>query len=375
MTTPDLHFTEHEALEARLVRAYAGEIPQALSDRMDERISTAIEAGRPWAARHPFVPLPRLALPHLPIPRPLRVAAVIPVIVALVMLNTVSSTGGTQGFFDQEGGAPWRQSTKLELTTTVDGYQATLHRAYADANLMLLGVTITDARAQGWWDFGGVSVSDSSGAKWENETATSSGAGVTSHGLWRFSATAGPAPAGRRAFTATVRINSNRGEPPMPSTFDPNTRDPSKYFATVEFHFSFELTVAGGSDTSLNVSAESQGVTITLDRIVTSPAMVRLTLHLRGAFPAGSDGWIPIAYLKHNGTDIPVGSESAALGDAGQYSTGSGVTVETSQGVADPSGEWSLTATELTGNATDPGATWGHEVRIKGSWTLDFTLP
>lgn len=375
MTTPDLHFTEHDALEARLVRAYAGEIPQALSDRMDGRISTAIEAGRPWAARHPFVPLPRLALPHLPIPRPLRVAAVIPVLVALVMLNTVSSTGGTQGFFDQEGGAPWRQSTKLELTTTVDGYQATLHRAYADANLMLLGVTITDTRAQGWLDFGGVSVSDSSGAKWENETATSSGAGATSHGLWWFSATEGPAPAGRRAFSVTVKINSNRDLKTMPSTFDPSTWDPSKYFVPVEFHFAFDLAVAGGSDTRLNVSAESQGVTVTLDRIVTSPAMVRFTIHLRGAFPVGSDGWTPIAYVKHNGKEIPVGHESAPLGNAGQFTTGSEATLETSEGVVDPSGEWSLTTTELTGNATDPGANWGHEVRLTGSWTLDFTLP
>jgi hypothetical protein len=375
VTTPDLHVSGSEALEARLIRAYTVEIPHELAARMDERMATAIEAGQSWAPRRPRIALPRLDLAHLRVPRLLRAAAIIPVLVALVMINTVSETGGGQTFFDREGGAPWRQSTKLEVTTTVDGYQATLHRAYADANLMLLGLTMTDARALGSWDFGGVSVSDSSGAKWENETATSSAAGATSDGLWWFSAMAGPAPAGRRAFTATVRINSNRGEPPMPSTFDPNARDPSNYFVPVEFHFSFELTVAGGSDTSLNVSAESQGVTITLDRIVTSPAMVRLTLHVRGAFPAGSDGWTPIAYVKHNGTDIPVGSESAALGDAGQFSTGAGVTVETSQGVADPSGEWSLTATELTGNATDPGAMWGHEVRIQGSWTLDFTLP
>ena len=335
---------------------------------MDERIGKAIEAQLPWAPRRPIVALPRIAVPHVPIRHPLRVAAVIPVLLALVMLNVVAQTGGGQSFFDREGGYTWTHGQKLELTRTVGGYKVTLHRAYADANLLMLATTVVDVEQQGVWTWTS-SVADSSGTEWQQET----GGGLSSDSITYFSAISEPAPAGRRTFTVSYDVRSNR-EHAAPSSLD---RDPwvDTTYVHIPISISFDLTVAGGLDTRLNASTVSQGVTMTLDRITTAPAMVRLTLHLRGAFPAGSDGWLPIAFVTHNGRDVPVRNESAPLREDGQSATDSVVVIETNEGVDDPSGDWSVTASELTGNATEPGASWGHDVRLAGSWTLNFTLP
>jgi hypothetical protein len=368
VTTPDFHVSGHDALEALLLRTYTADIPETIAARLDENMARAIEARQPWYTGSPRVTFPRIALPRLPIPRPLRVAFVIPVVLALVMLNAVSQTGGAQGFFDREGGYTWTNGQKLELTETVAGYKVTLHRAYADANQLMLAATVVDVQQQGVWIWT-ASVVDGSGTGWVEETGTDE----PPDSLMYFSATTEPAQAGLHHFTATFDVRSNRQEP-TPSMLVSGPGDGTTY-TDIPISIPFDLSVGGGVDKKTSISAESQGITMTLDRITTAPSMVRITLHILGTFPEGSDGWLPTAFVTHNGMDLPVRNESGALGESCASAPGCVVTLETSEGVDDPDGDWSVTATEVGGNTTDPSASWGHEIAITGTWTLDFTLP
>jgi hypothetical protein len=168
-------------------------------------------------------------------------------------------------------------------------------------------------------------------------------------------------------------VRSNRQQPtPSPLVNDP--WDGTTY-TDIPISITFDLSVGGGVDKKTSSSIESQGITMTLDRITIAPSMVRITLHLLGTFPAGSDGWLPTAFVTHNGMDVPVRNESVALGESCMSAPGCVVTLETSEGVDDPDGDWSVRATEARGNTTDPSATWGHEIAITGTWTLDVTVP
>jgi hypothetical protein len=220
-----------------------------------------------------------------------------------------------------------------------------------------------------------VDVSDSAGVKWESRGGVGGArsAGSEQH-LLPYYATQAPAPASRRAFTVAVEVTASRPGKIAPASVNPNTWDPSEHFVPVKFSFSFDLTVAGGSATVLNASATSNGVTFTLDRMVTSPSMVVIAEHVDGTFPAGSYGWWPNVYsVTHNGKALAV-----SYGNVSNIPRGDGAWVgeiHTLVGVDDPSGDWTVTATELSGSAPTEGSNWDHEVRIQGNWTIHFTLP
>lgn len=138
---------------------------------------------------------------------------------------------------------------------------------------------------------------------------------------------------------------------------------------------SFDLPVRGGVDKKMSISTESQGITMSVERITTAPSMVRISLRLFGAFPVGSAGWLPTTDVELNGRDIPARNVSTSMGQLCTSAPGSLATLETSDGVDDPNGDWSVAATEMRGNVTDPRATWGHDSAISGDWTIHFTLP
>jgi hypothetical protein len=127
------------------------------------------------------------------------------------MFNAVSQTGGAQGFFDREGGYTWTHGQKLELTESVAGYNITLHRAYADANLLMLAVTVVDMQERGGWNWT-ASVLDGSGTVWSEETSS----GESADSLMYFSATAEPATAGLHHVTATFDMRYGH-QPPTPT--------------------------------------------------------------------------------------------------------------------------------------------------------------
>ena len=352
-----------EDLESLLGEAYAAEIPADLAAALGKRAAAVTQ----W---HPQTPrFPRLALPRLGLTRR-RGLAIVPMLMAILLaaavLMSTSASGGPAAFYNSNGGYMWDHAQVLGLTETVDGYQVTLERAYADANRMMVGITVVDT--QNRWtliDIGGVSVVDSAGGEWNWST----GAGdqvnaTTTANIFLFEHTPGLAAPGRREFSVTVSsVVGDDGRTPPP------TEDPSwatGHEIAVNATFSFELTVGGGSQATPLVSAQSNGVTITLERIITSPSAVRLELRLAGA-PSSGDSWMPNVYVSHAGQTLDGLMSTTAIGGS--------LTTVYAAGVEDPTGDWTVTASELIGSAPTEGSPWEHEVRFQGDWTLHFSLP
>jgi hypothetical protein len=339
-----------EDLESLLAEAYAVDIPTELAAELDRR-AAALRQWRPESAPRWRIARPswwRLVEPRLRgLVRTRRGRLVmIPILVAAILGTTAVAGSGFLSFsYPSEGGFTWQQGKQLGLTKTVDGFQLTLERAYADANKMMVAVTVSDQQNRGWSQvgvFSGVSVTDSSGAKWELDTGVGGpqGAATAANILW-FDATPGPAPAGRRGFTVTVSSVSVR---------DQAWRD-----VPVNASFSFDLTVASGFEAKPHASSESNdGVTFTLEGIVTSPSMVTIDLRIAGLPPYAEPGPIDVR-VSHAGQEVPVSDVMWVTAD-------SEITVRTSVGVDSPTGDWTVTVIKLVDLGTGP-------------WTLSFTIP
>ena len=342
---PDAGSTE--ALESRLVDAYTVVIPPQLGARLEQRVSAAIELWRPSNSAGTLPASPRR-----------RRLALIPVLLA-VFLVTAAAAAGFFHFYDEAGGLAWQRAEHLGLVQTVDGYRLTLERVYADANRMLVGVTVVDEQNRGWSQVAidDATVTDTSGGRWEEASGMSrpEGGGMATNLIW-FDAVPGPAVPGRRAFSLSV--------PEVAVIKVASTPTPWRN-VEVDVLFSFDLTVGGGAQATPHAAAESNGVTITLDRIVASPSTVRLELDVAGIPPA-STAWAPIMSVRHAGVDLAV-----VLTTSGG---GSGTTNWTSGGVDDPSGEWIVTVTEEVGEQYAEG-TADTQIRLHGPWILHFTLP
>lgn len=361
-----------ETLESHLVDAYAVDIPPHLAARLEQRVSAAIQLLQPSSSADPR-----------PANRGRRRLALIPVLLAVAMV-TVAAAGGVLHFYDEAGGLAWQRAEHLGLIKTVDGYRLTLERVYADANRMLVGVTVVDEQNRGWSQVGvdQATVTDSSGGQWEVGMGMSSpeDASVAANLFW-FEPMPGPAAPGRRAFSVSIPAVSVRDQttPPVteggPGLEDRTSPAPVGADGTwwpwhevkVDASFSFDLTVGGGSQATPHAVAKSNGVTFTLDRIVASASTVRLDLGVTGLPPSGI-GWAPIVSIRHAGQDF------AVTGVTGLIAGGPAATVWTSRGVDDASGEWIVTVTEEVGDQIVDG-TVGKQIRLTGPWVLAFTMP
>jgi hypothetical protein len=352
-------------LESLLARAYAAEIPADLAVTIEQRTAALAKWHPRPAPRWRLVRPSWLRIPAvwLRVPPIWRRLAMVPVVAAVLLsagmlMTSTSASGGPAGFYESEGGYMWQHAQTLGLSETVDGYQITLERAYADGNQMMLGITVADPQAR-WsvihlWR---VSVADSSGGEWFGFTSAGGPVNVTTscNILW-FEYTAGLAPPGRREFSVTVSSISVAPSPPA-----------DFLQVAMDVTFSFDLTVGGGSQATPNASSESNGVTITVERIISAPSAVRLELRVSHAPPSGSD-WLPNVFVSHAGQKLEAGREGTSMGSTL-------TTFYTGVGVDDPTGDWVVTASELIGSAPTEGIPWSHEVRFQGDWTISFSLP
>jgi len=343
-----------ELLESLLVDAYCAEIPQALAATLDKL--PADLAGR--GSQPARLPRPAQWWRSLPRRRRLTVAPVlVSVLLTAAFLVGTSASGGPAAFYDEDGGYMWQHAQVLRMDKVVDGYRITLERAYADANQMLVGITVVDTQNRSHdLRVGKVSVADSAGGTWENTTGGSDPVNVTTTAsLYLFDHDPGAAPSGRRKFSVTVATISGNSDAASPQDVPVNAE------------FDFELTVPAALEATPRASAVSNGVTLTVDRIITSPSAVRMELSVAGAPSSGHD-WTPIARVSHAGRELNGGHSSIAQGSA--------LTIlYTGDGVDDPTGDWTVTAGELMGSAPTEGSPWEHEVRVQGDWTIKFTLP
>ena len=361
-----------EALESHLADAYAVDIPPHLAARLEQRVSAAIQLLRPSSSADPR-----------PANHRRRRLALIPVLLAVVMV-TAAAAGGVLHFYDEAGGLAWQRAEHLGLIKTVDGYRLTLERVYADANRMLVGVTVVDEQNRGWSQVAveQVTVTDSAGGGWQTGMGASSpeDASVAANLFW-LEAAPGPAAPGRRAFSVSIPAVSVRDQTTPPATeggpgFEDGTSPAPVggdgtwwpwHEVKVDASFSFDLTVGGGSQATPHAVAESHGVTISLDRIVTSPSDIKLDLRMAGLPPSG-DGWAPIVSVRHAGQDLGV------AGVTGSRDGGFATTAWTSHGVDNASGDWIVTVTEVVGDQIVDGVVH-KQIRLQGPWVLTFTMP
>ena len=401
-----------EDLESLLAAAYAVDMPTDLGALVDRRVKRAVRDWRPqtsagWRQTRPR--WWRLAL----------IPGLAAVLTAALLLTT-SASGGPAAVYNTFGGYAWQHAEILGLTRTADGYRITLERAYADANQMMLAVTVVDTQNRGWSqvDLGSLSVSDSAGGDWTMATGITDPVAITYAATirWFEYARKGPAALGRRPFSVTVSSVLVRDREDGRATSD-LSRDPWRSVA-VNATFPFELTVGGGPQATVSggpqatvsggpqatalvggcspatvgvapqatvgggpqatvtvggspatphVWSESHGVTLTLESIVASPSQVRLELRLAGA-PSGGTYWSPIVdCVSHNGHNLDVAMQSSHLGSPL-------TTAYTSEGVEDPVGDWTVWVSQLMGDGTE-AANQGQDLRYLGNWTLHFSMP
>jgi len=367
VTTPDVHTTTADNLESNLARGYGVDLPRRLEGLIDRRVSAALEAA-PSAAQ----------ARRMPVLRRRRRLALIPLLAA-VFVVTAATAGGFLHFYEAEGGFAWQRAEQIGQTQVSDGFRITLQRAYADANEMMIALSIVDEQNRG----SGIevldsSVTDSSGDRWQVlKGVFSQGDPTASASMTWFEPTPGAATAGRRSFTLTVATIVVRGQPALPasgavcpeSSSAPTGDTPCNSFqeVAVDASFSFDLTVAGGSEATPDASAtSSDGMTVSVKRIVTSPSAVRLDIVATG-LPAEAAAWIPDVTLRHNGQNL-----GAEVRSGSRDESGASVTVWTTTGVDDASGVWTV---DLTTEANKLILEGQPPIPAPGPWTLEFSLP
>jgi hypothetical protein len=342
-----------EDLEFLLARAYAVDIPADLGARLDGRVSRAVGHWRPLTSTSA-----RLIRPS---GRRLVLIPVLVLVLLAAVVVTVIGNGGTAASYESQGGYTWEHAEQLGLSQTVNGYKLTLERAYADANQMMVAITVVDTQNRGWHqvDVRGVSVSDGSEGEWSMNTGFSDPVSVTSTAtLFLFDYSPGVAAAGRRAFKVTV--SSVSVDNPVSGLSGAGPGWDPWHDVAVNVSFAFDLTVVGGSEATPRLSAEYNGVTFTLDRIVTAPSTVRVELHVVGLTTSDADRPL-VFWVSHAGKD---------LGPGVSMSQGSRWTVYTQTGVDDPAGDWTVTIADAAEEIAS-----GVVVPTGRTWTLQFSMP
>ena len=131
------------------------------------------------------------------------------------------------------------------------------------------------------------------------------------------------------------------------------------------FVFVFEVPVRPAPTIDVDRTVETEGVTLTLKRVVASPLVPQAVVCFEP--PDGDHDWMP--FLRYDeGPDNGVGSAPQELGD-GCWSLGMAAPAE---------GRSSVTVANLEGMPTgppDPGQTVVNPKTIRGPWTFEFDAP
>jgi hypothetical protein len=260
----------------------------------------------------------------------------------------------------------WEISTAVEETVTADGYEVTVHRAYADRLGVRVAMTVEDLEDR-WSGFhiDTAHATDDDGRVYEGWNSPSRTPVDGSIATWsRFLL---PADALGDDLHLRVTITSLLVRSP-----DPMEMDPERIWTSVGGEWTFELDVPPftlGESVSPSAHASASGVTIALEELAVVPSgtVVRFAVDGLPQMPAGSgDGWYPDTSIEHDGDrlnedPLPPG----LLGPDGD------VTLEVTPVVDDLAGHWKITI--LTFNSFDRI----HERfgEIEGPWVLEFDVP
>ena len=352
MSTADGHESGLEVdrrLDGSLTDLFAVALPADVRERLDRRIQRRIRTWTPSAGRRSRF-------------RPGRRAGVIGLLAAALVIG--GANGGLRALYLVVAGPfdmPWHRGADLNLSQTVDGYQVTLDRAYADATRLALAISVVDLQRRP-----GVSqVSAYSTIVTDEDGEYGSGGGATSNPdgpyaavnvAWKKPATL-PLPSGPRAFHVVlpfIMVRDDATPPPdaEDAEWNPWHEHPGPWT------FDFEMNVDGGTTLTPNASAEADGVTVTVSRVIAASNIVRVELAIDG--DPGAGGWAPVGEIRHGG-------RVARFVMASLESDGT-IALMTDAGVGSASGPWTVTF-ERIGTESGPTDLGG------GPWVVEFTAP
>lgn len=347
-TSPDLE------IERLLAAAYAFEVPGGLGHAVRARVREGHGSGMERRLDRRFGRPRRLALLGIG----LLVAA---------CATTASGIALLEGYGPGPSDPTRVLGTAYSETSEAAGWRLTLVQAYADANEVAAYVLVEAAGRPGESTFvstGSVALTDEAGRVYP---AHGSGHGWLaddrSANILYFAPPGERIPLGPHRFR--LRVDDLAVQSPFGPDASHDPAGPSGIWATVSgpWQFEFGLDAHDGDVLAPGVSDGHDGVTLTLDRLVTSPDMIRAWITIKDA-PADV-AWMPTAQVSHGETTWQLMGVSAIEGDGART-----VTLESQEaGLVDASGAWSVVVPSLTEWDVESD-TATHQ--LVGPWDLSF---
>ncbi|MBA3801032.1 MAG: DUF4179 domain-containing protein [Geodermatophilaceae bacterium] len=228
----------------------------------------------------------------------------------------------------------WERATPIDQSKTVDGRTVTVERAYVDANLILVGLTLRDRSGE-------------------------------------------PAEVGR----VEVRVDGVGDAPDMLGVGDMNRVETAEVltFQTpvgvgddpgitlvvrdLPATFRFEVPNAGGRTVDPDLRTTASGVSVTLERLTISPTVISGRLALAGGPIEIGEAWGPFGSIVAGDTDTDISLVQPYTDDQPF------VTFHTTEGSASPSGTWTIRIDEIVGHED------GEQIRLAGPWVFEVAIP
>ena len=341
-------------LDALLGAAFASEPTVAGLAHMDGRVAAAIALRRAGSVR----PARRVLGLRLPLPRRLR-----PVALLLAAFVLVGAGAAYVGLFEPivspvEG---WQlgfdRAAQPGIVAVAGPYRLTLERAYADANQVLVGVSVIEGAGATHVEFGpDPTLTEGSGIACDPYFASGYPNGNANGWVFGFLPETPFAP-GRHEFTLTLELAVSAHDayvgPSPGATFTPMP-------APVTFHFAADVA-PGGVVVTPRTAVTASAYTLTLESASVSPSMVRGRLKVTGPDLANL---YPSGFVTLDGRTLPL-QALPAVADPGSWL----FELNTLAGSDHPTGTLVVRIDALSGSGTD------HTViRVEGPWTFSVPL-
>ncbi len=340
-------------LNALLGAAFAVEPTPAGLAHMDGRVAAAIALRRAGSVR----PARRVFGWRRALPRRLRPGALL--LAAFVLVGAgaayvglfepiVSPVEGWQLGFDR--------AAQPAITQVAGPYRLTLERVYADANQVLVGVSVIEGAGATHVEFGpNPTLTEAGGIHCDAYFASGYPNGNANGWVFGFLPETPFAP-GRHEFALTLEVAVSAHDaavgPSPGATFTPMP-------APVTFHFTADL--AAGVLATPGTATTASGYTLTLESASVSPTMIRGRLKVTGPDLANLH---PAGFVTLDGRTLPL-QALPAVADPGSWL----FELTTLAGSDHANGTLIVRIDELTGTGTDTPL-----VRVKGPWTFNVPL-
>ncbi len=348
-----------ENLEQELRYYFQREVQRAeLSAGWWSKIVTGVITKRPRSPRFGFWPKTRLGL------------ALVPVALLLMGGTVYSATLLGRDYFSKM--APGISEAGLaqvyDLEQTTNGITVRLERAYADANVVLVGFTISGPKHN--YYISDINLSTTEG---QNLSGLTSLIGVPKSDLvigdWQ--------PSERNACVYSFDAAAMQG---MPSELDLELTIAVTDSATAKegqnvvgsFAFDFSVASHGGKIISIGQTTETSGVTITLEKIIVSPWATRAVIQVYPASDERGSRAIPLASINF--------SDGSSVKDNLGHDTGTYHEDYFAGDFTSQSGEWTVTVNELVyppmhSDQQIQNNSENDTKRVTGPWIFHFQVP